>query len=257
MSLGEDLVLDDDLHLSQIQTMWSVVRQAHGNQTVGVESAQRVLLDRYGGAVHRYALSALRDEHAADEVFQEFALKFVRGEFGNVNPERGRFRAFVKTVVYRLIVDYQRRKKKRMIESPMHSNIAEPLAGAAEGADDELFRVSWRTELLERCWKNLEEVERESGKPYHTVLRYRVDHPEARSPELAEGLSKALGKPINAGAVRVLIHRAREEFADILLNEVTDSLSETSLDQAEEELIELGLLDYCRPALERRREQNT
>jgi RNA polymerase sigma factor (sigma-70 family) len=247
--------LDEDLHLSRIQTLWSVVRQAHGDQTVGVESAQRVLLDRYGGAIHRYALAALRDEDAADEVFQEFALKFVRGEFGKADSERGRFRAFVKTVVYRLIVDYQRRRKKRVLESPMHSNIAEPLAGADEGADDELFRISWRTELLDRCWKKLEEEERVSGKPHHTVLRYRVDHPDAHSPELAEGLSKQLGKPINAGAVRVLLHRAREEFADLLLNEVTDSLNDGSLDEAEQELIELGLLEYCRPALERRREE--
>ena len=80
--------------------------------------------------------------------------------------------------------------------------------------------------------------------------------PDARSPELAEGLSKTLGKPINAGAVRVLIHRAREEFADILLREVTDSLTDTSLDEAEQELIDLGLLEYCRPALDRLREQN-
>ena len=193
------------------------MRQAHGNQTVGVESAQRILLDRYGGAIRRYALAALRDEDAADEVFQEFALKFVRGEFGKVDPERGRFRAFVKTVVYRLIVDYQRRKKKRFIETPMHSNIAEPLAGEDEGADDELFRVSWRAELLDRCWKSLEKASAKVGKPYYTVMRYRVDHPDAHSPELAEGLSKKLGKSINAGAVRVLLHRAREEFADILL----------------------------------------
>ncbi|HEY4234642.1 MAG TPA: sigma-70 family RNA polymerase sigma factor [Lacipirellulaceae bacterium] len=248
--------MDDDLHLSQIQTLWSVVRQAHGDQTVGIESAQRVLLDRYGGAIHRYALAALREEDAADEVFQEFALKFVRGEFGKVDPERGRFRAFVKTVVYRLIVDYQRRKKKRVLESPMHSNIAEPLAGGDEGADDELFRVSWRTDLLDRSWKILEQAEKDSGKPYHTVLRYRVDHPDARSPELAEGLSKQLGKPINAGAVRVLIHRAREEYGDILLKEITDSLPDDSLDEAEQELIELGLLDYCRPALDRRRESS-
>src|SRR4051794_4825013 len=180
---------NDELHISRIPTAWSMVREAHGDHTA-VQVAQHRLLERYGGAVRRYALSALRNEDAADEVFQEFALKFVRGEFGKVDPERGRFRAFVKTVVYRLIVDYQRRKKKRIVESPMHSNIAEPLAGADEGADDELFRASWRDELLARCWQKLEDEERETGKPYHTVLRYRVDHPEARSPELADGLSK-------------------------------------------------------------------
>ena len=249
--------MNDDLHLSQIQTLWSMVDRAHGDHTA-LQSAQQALLDRYGGAVHRYALAALRDEDAADEVFQEFALRFVRGDFGNADPGRGRFRAFVKTIVYRLIVDYQRKRKKQHREGPMHSNVAEPAGDAASvGAevDDELFRASWRDELLARSWEELSELERTSGKPHHTVLRYRVDHPEAKSTELAEGLSERLGKPINAGAVRVLLHRAREAFADALMNEITQSLADGSLDEAERELIDLDLLEYCRPALERRRDE--
>ncbi len=247
---------DDDLHISRIATAWSMVREAHGNHTA-VQSAQQRLLDRYGGAIRRYALSALRDDDAADEVFQEFALKFVRGDFGNADPERGRFRAFVKTIVYRLIVDYQRRSKKRGRETPMHSNIAEPEANAATAEDDDaLFRTSWRDELLARCWQKLAEDERESGKPYHTVLRFRVDHPDLRSPELAAGLSEKLGKPINAGAVRVLLHRSRELFGELLLDEVTESLADGSLEEAEQELIDLELHDYCRPALEKRRGQD-
>jgi RNA polymerase sigma-70 factor (ECF subfamily) len=245
--------MDDDLHLSRIQTAWSMVRRAHGDHT-NVVDAQQMLLDRYGGAVRRYALAALRDEDSADEVFQEFALKFVRGDFGNVDPERGRFRAFVKTVVYRLIVDHQRRQKKRKQESPMHSNVAEPEADDADvPGDDVVFQSSWRDELLARCWQKLEDDEKQTGKPHHTVLRYRVDHPELHSPELAAGLSKKLGRPINAGAVRVLLHRAREAFAELLLDEVINSLPTDSLDDAEEELIELDLLEYCRPALDRRR----
>jgi RNA polymerase sigma factor (sigma-70 family) len=247
--------MDDDLHLSRIQTAWSMVRRAHGDHTA-LPVAQQALLDRYGGAVRRYALAALRDEDAADEVFQEFALRFVRGDFKAADPERGRFRAFVKTSVYRLIVDYQRRKKKRFREGPMHSNLAEP-PGEDEAPfgdeDDALFQSSWRDDLLARSWNKLEEVERETGKPYYTALRYRVDQPDLRSPELAAGLSEKLGKPINAGAVRVLLHRAREEFGDLLLAEVSESLTDNSLDAIEQELIELNLLEYCRPALERRR----
>jgi RNA polymerase sigma factor (sigma-70 family) len=246
--------MDDDLHLSRIQTAWSMVRRAHGDHTA-VQAAQQSLLDRYGGAVRRYALAALRDEDAADEVFQEFALRFVRGDFGQVDPERGRFRAFVKTVVYRLIVDHQRRGKKRSREGPMHSNIAEPAAAEANEApaDDASFQASWRDELLARCWHKLADDQERSGKPYHTVLRFRVDHADMHSPELAAGLSEKLGKPINAGAVRVLLHRAREAFAELLLDEVIESLADGSLDEAEEELIELDLLEYCRPALDRRR----
>lgn len=247
--------MDDQLHLSRIQTAWSMVRRAHGDHTA-VQSAQQALLDRYGGAVRRYALAALRDEDAADEVFQEFALRFVRGDFGQADPERGRFRAFVKTVVYRLIVDYQRRAKKHLREAPMHSNVAEPVADSGSTAeDDAMFRTSWRDELLARCWQRLADDEQQSGKPYHTVLRYRVDHPDLRSPDLAAGLSDKLGKPINAGAVRVLLHRSREAFAEFLLDEVTQSLADDSLEEVEQELIDLDLLEYCRSALERRRQK--
>ena len=244
----------DELHLSQIQTAWSVVHRAHGDQTA-VQSAQRLLLDRYGGAVRRYALAALRDEDAADEVFQEFALKFVRGDFGNANPTRGRFRAFVKTIVYRLIVDYQRRGKQRLREVAMHSAIADVPASGAENAYEVAFRTSWRDELLACSWKKLADEEERSGKPHYRVLRYRADHPELRSPELAAGLSKELGKRTTAGAARVLLHRAREAFAEILLEEITQSLADATLDEAEEELIELDLLEYCRPALDRRRDK--
>src|SRR5262245_48659426 len=107
---------DDELHISRIPTAWTMVREAHADNTL-VQDAQQRLLDRYGHAIRRYALSALRDEDAADEVYQEFALRFVRGDFGKADPARGRFRAFVKTVVYRLIVDYQRRTKKRSTQS--------------------------------------------------------------------------------------------------------------------------------------------
>jgi RNA polymerase sigma-70 factor (ECF subfamily) len=82
-----------------------------------------------------------------------------------------------------------------------------------------------------------------------------VEHPDLRSPELAEGLTKKLGKSINAGAVRVLLHRARDLFAEMLLDEVSESLTDSSLDEAEQELIDLELHEYCRPALDKRREK--
>jgi RNA polymerase sigma-70 factor (ECF subfamily) len=245
--------MDDDSHLSRLETAWSMVRRAHGDHT-SVKFAQQRLLDRYGGAVRRYALAALGDEDAADEIFQQFALKFVRGDFANADPQLGRFRAFVKTVVYRLIVDFQRRRKQRLRERPLDDDVAEPaFEGDEARTDDAAFRTSWRDELLARCWQHLENEERQSGKPHYTALRFRVDHPDLRSPELAEELSNKLGHPINAGAVRVLLHRAREAFAELLLDEVTESLADGSLAEAEEELIELDLFEYCRPALDRRR----
>jgi hypothetical protein len=48
------------------------------------------------------------------------------------------------------------------------------------------------------------------------------------------------------------LHRAREKFAVLLLDEVRNSLESQDPEQLEQELLELRLFEYCRPALARR-----
>ena len=108
-------------HLSQIQTLWSVVRRAHGDRLSQHQQAQERLLARYGGAARRYLLAALRDEDEADDAYQDFMLRFVRGDFHAADPAKGRFRSFLKTVLYRMIVDRQRaRSDWRAAHHPRH-----------------------------------------------------------------------------------------------------------------------------------------
>lgn len=246
--------MDDD-RLSRIDTMWSLVQQAHHEEATEFAKAQQQMLDRYGGAVRRYALAALRDADAADEVFQEFALKFVRGDYAKANPEKGRFRSFLKTSLYHLIVDYQRRRGKQQKQAGPLMQDTPDVAESYSAPTDEAFLRSWRADLLERVWQQLEREELTTGKPYHTVLRMRVEHPDVRSPELAEIVSGVLKKPMKAGAVRVLLHRARETFGDLLIDEVAHSLTNATPDAVEQELIDLDLWQYCKPALERREEE--
>src|SRR5205823_2316590 len=54
--------------LSQISTAWSALRQAHEGTAAEATAAQRLLLERYSGAAHRYLLRATGDPHAADEL---------------------------------------------------------------------------------------------------------------------------------------------------------------------------------------------
>jgi len=239
-------------HLSEIQTLWSVVQRAHVGEADAIRTAQEQLLGTYGGAIRRYLLGAFRSEDAADEVFQEFSLRFLRGDFRGVTPDRGRFRSFLKTCLYHLIVDHQRRQKRAANRA---AGDAGELAVAAiesnDSAADQAFLQSWREELLARAWRRLEEDERETGKPYHSVLQAKAKHPELSSTDLASVVSDALQREITSANVRVLLHRARELFAECLLRAVTDSLSDSRREQVEEELIELQLLEYCRAALQR------
>ena len=54
----------------------------------------------------------LRDREAADELSQEFSLRFVRGDLKGADRERGRFRDYLKGVLFHLIGDYWRRRKR-------------------------------------------------------------------------------------------------------------------------------------------------
>lgn len=245
--------MENDPRLSRIETLWSVVQRAHGDDEPLAQAAQQQLLDEYGGAVRRYLLGALRSEDAADEVFQEFALRFVRGDFQRAHPEKGRFRQFVKTSVYHLIVDYQRRAQRARKQHDLVFDLAADPAESMASMDMD-FTASWRKELLSRAWSALQEQETQTGKPYYTVLRFRADHPGMKSPELAAELSQRLDRQINAGNVRVLVHRARDRFADLLVATVEASLDNPTRDSLEQELITLDLLSYCKPTLNRRGE---
>jgi RNA polymerase sigma-70 factor (ECF subfamily) len=236
--------------LSKIETLWSLVRQAHGGAAPGVSESQEQLLERYGGAVHRYLLGAVRDADAADELFQEFCLRFLRGDFKNANPQRGRFRMYVKTALLNLIVDHQRLQKKQA--QPLHADGPEPAAEAPSQLDmDRAFRDSWRAELLDRTWQALAETERLTGNCSYTVLRLRMEQPGWSSAELAEELGRRLAKPLTVGNTRTLLSRARDCFADLLLRLVIDSLDHPSHERLGEELADLKLLSSCQEALKR------
>jgi RNA polymerase sigma-70 factor (ECF subfamily) len=235
-----------DQPLSRISTLWDVVSRAHEGPPGAAAAAQEELLRRYGPGIRRYLLGALRDADAAEELAQEFALRFVRGDLRGADPGRGRFRDYVRGVLRHLIADHHRRWRPAL---PLSS---EPAAPADDPADlGPSFTASWRDALLDRTWEALAEVERRTGQPFHTVLRLRADQPDLRSPQLAERLAATLGRPVSAAALRQTLHRAREKFVDLLLAEVLHTLRPPTAELLEEELVDLGLLEYCQAALKR------
>lgn len=242
--------------LSRIDTLWSVVRRAHESEVDSATDAQQQLLERYGGAIRRYLLAGVRDREAADEIFQDFALKFVRGDFKQVDPERGRFRSFVKTVLYRMVALHFRKKgssQERNFEAFPDQEFDSEIPTAAF---EQQFLDSWRDDLLARTWQALSDYEANGGGPYHTVLQMRIQRPGMKTAELAEVIADKLDKPTSAGSCRVLVHRSREKFAMLLIETIAETLEDATNEAIESELIDLKLIDYCREALEAHNQSN-
>jgi DNA-directed RNA polymerase specialized sigma24 family protein len=234
--------------LNQLSTCWSAVCRAHEGPSAGMATARQELLARYGGAIFRYLRGALRDTAEAEELYQEFALRFLRGDFRRAAPESGRFRDFIKTALLRLVSRHCARRRSGAL--PLEIDVADTSLPPSEGAEREFLR-SWRAELLSRTWLTLARFEEESGRPFYQALRLRVEHPDRSCEEVATLLAACLRKSVKGPAYRQILHRARTMFAQLLLEEVTQSLSAPTRTEIEQELADLGLLAYCRPALAR------
>lgn len=240
---------DIQQHLSQIATQWTMLRQAHG-EADDAAAARQLLLQRYCGAVFRYLLRAVRDPSVAEDLTQEFALRFVEGRFGQVDPAHGRFRNYVKGALFRLVQDHYRQRLKGPKEVPLPDDAL--FAAPDDAAADQAFRDSWRQELLARAWTALEAAEQSTGQPYHAVLRLRVDQPELSSADIAARLAERFGKTFSQVGIRQLVHRARERFAELVLADVRESMAGAPREQVIEELAELNLLKYCQDLLDQR-----
>jgi RNA polymerase sigma factor (sigma-70 family) len=104
--------------LTCLTTLWGVVLQARDDIPGQRIEARRRLLERYEPAVLRFLRKAVRDEDAARDLLQEFAVRFMSGGLDGADPKRGRFRDFVKGVLRHLIVDaYRKGNRLRQHES--------------------------------------------------------------------------------------------------------------------------------------------
>ena len=223
---------DDQDHLSQITTRWSLLLQANRPESAD-RAAQAELLVRYARPVFRYLRRLVGDADAARDLCQDFALRFLRGDFRHARPERGRFRDYLKTALYRLAADYRRRQARvRDVEFESQRLAAEL---EAEGETEREFHALWRSELLDQTWAALARVAAPEGRRY----------PRRTAEWIAGELGRRHGRPVTAAGARQLLHRARERFSDLLRQEVARSLRTDDPDEVRAELAELGLLIYC------------
>jgi DNA-directed RNA polymerase specialized sigma24 family protein len=228
-------------NLNEMITHWSLVLRAVASNPDAAALAE--VLPKYCQSVNQYLRAVLQDPNAADEVCQEFAYRFARGDFRHVRPENGRFRDYIKVSILRMVQEYRRKAKCNALREPLDPD----LIIATNPDSEKEFDASHRTVLIERTWQELEHIVKEEHPNLYDVLRRKAESPERTSAELAAQLTAEFGKPLTAVNVRQMLHRAREQFSTTLRHQV--AVLQPGCDEAaiDEELAGLGLLSYCLP----------
>jgi DNA-directed RNA polymerase specialized sigma24 family protein len=219
------------LALDQITTRWSQIG----------DPLRFVML--YSQAIRAYLSALLGDAAAAEEACQEFLANFLIRGLDRATPDRGRFRDYLKVSVRNTAISMLRRKHDQPVD-PVHF-----VTHASRKADDTWTR-EWQRVILEKAWRFLEAHERTApASLYFTALRLSVDHSEETSEQLAVRATLQSQRTVSATVFRKQLSRARLQFAQLIIAEVTQTLgTDARLDLAEE-LAELGLLVYVREYL--------
>jgi len=225
-----------------ISTRWSLLRQAHEGSPTMAGAARHGLVLRYLPAIRRYVGALLQRDQDADDVTHDVVVRLLAGDFAGADPNRGRFRDLLRVAIHNMIRNRWAQQKRRKTVDLDVGLVAE------EEPEQDVWLPEWRQGVLDLAWKALEQQEKDHpGSVAYTVLRLRAKHPEDSSEQLAQRLSQVVGMAVRADTLRQRLHRARLQFADLLIAEVAKGLNDPTPERIEDELIALGLVEYLPP----------
>jgi RNA polymerase sigma-70 factor (ECF subfamily) len=175
-------------------TLWSEVRRG-GAADPGRASALADLARRYQGPAEAYLAAALRlPPERAHELFQEFfAWMLATDWLAKAEPERGRFRAFLKVALRNFAADELRKERaEKRGAGTLVALPEEPDAGPLDRAartPEQLLDEAWRGALVQAAFQRLEEELTKNGRAAQfAVFRdyYLVGGPEPDYRALAQ-----------------------------------------------------------------------
>jgi DNA-directed RNA polymerase specialized sigma24 family protein len=250
--MGEDPAFPFPARREFTTTQWSVVLRAGGNSPEQAHAALEQLCRDYWYPLYAYVRRKGHSPEDASDLTQNFFAKLLANDFAQgLSPEGGRFRSFLLTALNRFLVnEWQKGQRQKRgggtLTGSLDALIAERgevgyVGEASHGETPErLFQRAWAETLLTRVLDRLAaecatraDFRFESLKPFLTA----GDEP----PALADA---AIRLGLTLPAFKSLLHRFRQRYRELLLDEVSQTVG-TRSDVAEELR---GLLQALRSA---------
>ena len=212
-------------------TRWSLVVAAGRKSSPDAEAALETLCNAYWFPLYAYVRSRGKNANDARDLTQEFFARLLEKDFlQTADPDRGRFRSFLLTVLKRFLANEHekeqtlkrggdRRKLAIDFDSGEQRIQIEP---ATSATPESIFERQWALTLLQRVLSNLEADYSESGRRelFEKCRVYLTG--SAGAPPYAE-TAEQLG--MTEGALKVAVHRMRKQYREKLQEEVAQTVS--------------------------------
>ena len=217
-------------------TRWSLVLQAKDQPSPDASAALADLCRAYWYPLYVLIRRRSRDSHEAQDLTQSFFTRLLEKDFlGDVDPARGRFRAFLLAAVKHFLANewdkgraIKRGGQHRFISLEANSFdwdsgesrfLMEP---AHELTAERLFERQWAIALLDRVLSRLRDEHTDARKlnhfetlqPFLSVDRDSVNYAQA---------AERLGIP--ESSARVAAHRLRKRYRELLRDEIAHTVA--------------------------------
>lgn len=210
-------------------TRWSLVLAAGGSGEVA-EQALESLCRLYWSPIRDFIRAQGFSDADAEDLAQEFFARCLRLELlRRAEPTRGRLRAFLASAVRNFLANAREQAGARKrgggwqrLDRPVDECETE-LPPTHDPSPDRLFDRHWALHLLHRVLERLRaEYHRSERGDVFDALEPWIS-PDTAPPPASE-LARRLA--LSEGAVRVAVHRLRQRYRDLLIDEVTQTLGD-------------------------------
>jgi RNA polymerase sigma-70 factor (ECF subfamily) len=224
-------------------TRWSLVGRARGAADGETRRQLNELFTLYWSPLHAFLRRKGYSREDAQDLTQDFLADLMRRDvLAGIDPAKGKFRSFLLASLTHFLLNDRARKArlKRGGGHRFHALLADEAekryqAHPASGLDPErTFTREWARTLMDRARDSLRAAVAAKGQERAFADLWPCIAAEESAPPLAE-VARRLGK--GEGAVRVLVHRLRARYRDLLRLEIARTVA--TPEEVEEEIADL------------------
>jgi RNA polymerase sigma-70 factor (ECF subfamily) len=220
-------------------TQWSIVQAAANDQSTSSRAALEYLCQKYWFPLYSFVCRKTGDVELSKDITQAFFAQLLEKSYlPQADQSKGKFRTFLLTSMTHFIANYRKKERaqKRGGNKPLFSldfdqsrKRIDALA-RTDSSPENLFERQWALDLLASAIAQLKaEYESDSKPDQFQTLKPALTFPSTKIPYLQ--MAEEIGT--SEANVKVMVHRLRKRYGEILRASIAETLDDSDSVDAE------------------------